>query len=38
MLIERDCLKHIISFSHGTALFDDAMTTASILLLERPHD
>ena len=38
MLIERDCLKHIISFSHDTALFDDAMTTASILLLERPHD
>jgi len=36
-LKESGMLKHIVSFSHCSDLFEGALTTASILLLEKPQ-
>jgi len=38
MLIERDLLRHLFYFSHAQLPFDDALTTAAILLIHKPLD
>jgi len=37
-ILEKNLLSHIITFSNCSNIFDDALTTASVLLLEKLYD
>ncbi|WP_346296477.1 N-6 DNA methylase [Rhodopseudomonas sp. P1] len=37
-ILSKNLLRHLIVFSHCSAVFDDALTTASVLLIEHPRD
>jgi adenine-specific DNA-methyltransferase len=36
-LLDRRLLRHLVYFSHAETIFADALTTACLLFLERPH-